>query len=282
MEYWSNGVVEWWSDGPILQYSNTPILQYPIAIFMVYFVGAGPGDVDLITVKGRKFVEQADVVIYAGSLVWEAHLQCCKTECEKYNSAGMTLEEVIDVIVRAEQQGKMVVRLHTGDPTIYGAIREQMIWLDQHNIKYEVVPGVSSFTASCAAIQREFTLPNVSQTVIVTRLEGRTPVPKDEDLTLLASHKCSMAIFLSVKNIDTVVEKLKQGYKRDNVPVAVVYKATWPDQQILRGTLKDIAAKVQNAGIQKFAQILVGDFIEGDFERSQLYHPQFSHEFRKM
>ena len=248
---------------------------------MIYFVGAGPGDIDLITVKGRRLLEEADVVVYAGSLVWDAHLDYCKSDCERRNSAGMTLEEVLAVFMKAEQAGKMTVRLHTGDPTIYGAIREQMLALDAQKIGYEVVPGVSSFTASCAALQREFTLPNVSQTVIVTRLEGRTPVPETEDLALLASHHCSMAIFLSIKQIDLVVEKLKQGYGRDNVPVAVVYKATWPDQQILRGTLNDIAAKVKAAGIQKFSQILVGDFLEADFERSQLYHPQFSHEFRE-
>ena len=248
---------------------------------MVYFVGAGPGDVDLITVKGRRLLEHTDVIIYAGSLVWDAHLQWCKKGCETYSSAGMTLEEVMECIVKAEAQGKMVVRLHTGDPTIYGAIREQMVWLDRYGISYEVVPGVSSFTASCAVIQREFTVPDVSQTVIVTRLEGRAPVPADEDLELLAKHKCSMAIFLSVKQIETVVKKLKKGYGRDDIPVAVIYKATWPDQQIIRGTLRDIAEKIQSAGIQKFSQILVGDFIEGDFERSQLYHPEFSHGFRK-
>jgi precorrin-4/cobalt-precorrin-4 C11-methyltransferase len=248
---------------------------------MVYFIGAGPGDVDLITVKGRKLLEQADVVIYAGSLVWDAQLQFCQETCEIFNSANMTLEEIMTIIIEAEQQHKSVVRLHTGDPTIYGAIREQMVYLDQHGIEYEVIPGVSSFTASCAAINREFTLPNVSQTVIVTRLEGRTPVPKDEDLELLATHRCSMAIFLSVQNIEHVVEKLKKGYQRDDVPVAVIYKATWPDQKIITGTLNNIATKVKEAGITKFAQILVGDFIEGDFERSQLYHPEFSHGFRK-
>ena len=248
---------------------------------MIYFIGAGPGDVDLITVKGRRLLEEADVVIYAGSLVWDAHLERCKSGCQHYNSAGMTLEDVLAAFREAEQAGKMTIRLHTGDPTIYGAIREQMQALDAQQIPYEVVPGVSSFTASCAALQREFTLPGVSQTVIVTRLEGRTPVPKTEDLALLASHHCSMAIFLSVKQIDMVVEKLKEGYGRDDVPVAVVYKATWPDQQILRGTLNDIAEKVKAADIQKFSQILVGDFLDTDFERSQLYHPQFSHEFRE-
>jgi precorrin-4/cobalt-precorrin-4 C11-methyltransferase len=247
---------------------------------MIYFVGAGPGDPDLITVKGRRLLEQADVVIYAGSLVWDAHLQYCKTECECYSSANLTLEQIIDCMVTADRQGKMVVRLHTGDPSIYGAIGEQMACLDSKGISYEVIPGVSSFTAGCAAIKREFTVPNVTQTVILTRIEGRTPVPETESLERLAAHRCSMAIFLSIKQIDTVVEKLKQGYGRDDVPVAIVYKATWPDQQILMGTLRDIADKVKAADIQKFSQILVGDFIQNATERSLLYDPGFSHEFR--
>lgn len=249
---------------------------------MIYFVGAGPGNPDLITVKGRKLLEQADVVIYAGSLVWDAHLQCCKADCETYSSATMTLEQIVDRMVTAERQGKLVVRLHTGDPSIYGAIGEQMEWLDREGIAYEVIPGVSSFTAGCAAIKREFTVPNVTQTIILTRIEGRTPVPETESLERLAAHHCSMAIFLSVKQIDSVVQKLKQGYGRDDVPVAVVYKATWPDQHIIIGTLGDIAEKVKTAGIQKFSQILVGDFIRSETERSLLYDPDFSHEFRNV
>lgn len=248
---------------------------------MFYFVGAGPGDVDLITIKGRKLLEEADVVIYAGSLVWNEHLKFCKKDCEIHNSALMTLEEVIDVAMKAISKGKKVVRLHTGDPTIYGAIREQMEYLDRHNISYEVVPGVSSFTASCSALKREFTLPDVSQTVIITRMEGRTPVPEDEDLERLASHKCSMAIFLSVQDIDKVVEKLEKGYGSSDIPVAVVYKATWPEQKIVRGTLKDISEKVKKEGIKNFSQILVGNFIEGEYERSLLYHPEFTHGFRE-
>lgn len=248
---------------------------------MVHFVGAGPGDVDLITIKGRRILEEADVVIYAGSLVWEKHLEFCKAGCEKHNSAQMTLEEVIEVMVKGIENNKKVVRLHTGDPSIYGAIREQMDLLDKYKIPYEIVPGVSSFTASCAAIKKEFTLPNVSQTVIVTRLEGRTPVPADEDLEKLASHKCSMAIFLSVLDIERVVEKLKRGYGSDEVPIAVVYKATWPEQKIIRGTLKDIAEKVKKEGIKNFSQILVGYFIEGEYERSLLYDPSFTHGFRE-
>lgn len=248
---------------------------------MIYFIGAGPGDPDLITVKGRKLLEQADVVIYAGSLVWDAHLKFCKPDCEIHNSAAMTLEAIMDCMIAAERQGQTVVRLHTGDPTIYGAIGEQITWLAREGIACDVIPGVSSFTAGCAALQREFTVPNVTQTIILTRIEGRTPVPESEVLETLAAHRCSMAIFLSVKQIDAVVEKLKQGYGRDDVSAAVVYKATWPDQRVLTGNLQDIAEKVKAAGIQKFSQILVGDFLKSENERSLLYDPRFSHEFRK-
>ena len=250
---------------------------------MIYFIGAGPGDVDLITVKGRRILEAADVVIYAGSLVWDEHLKFCKNDFKKYNSASMTLEEVISVMVSEQDQSsdKIIVRLHTGDPSIYGAIREQMDELDKHHMQYSVIPGVSSFTASAAAIKKEFTLPNVSQTVIITRMEGRTPVPPEEDLEKLAAHKCSMAIFLSVQDIENVVAKLTKGYGRDDVPVAVVYKATWPEEKIIMGRLNNIAQKVKAEGIGNFSQILVGDFIQGEYDRSLLYHPQFTHAFRK-
>ena len=179
---------------------------------MISFVGAGPGNVDLITVKGRRLLEEADVVIYAGSLVSKEHLEFCKEGARIHNSASMTLEEVIEVVDMAVKDELKVVRLHTGDPTIYGAIREQMDLLDSKGIPYEVVPGVSSFTAACASIKKEFTLPDVSQTIILTRIEGRTPVPKEEDLESLAKHKASMAIFLSVQEINRVVEKLVKGY----------------------------------------------------------------------
>ncbi|HAE92567.1 MAG TPA: precorrin-4 C(11)-methyltransferase [Tissierella sp.] len=247
---------------------------------MISFVGAGPGNVDLITVKGRKLLEEADVVIYAGSLVSKEHLEFCKKGAKTYNSASMTLEEVIEVMDVAVKDDLKVVRLHTGDPTIYGAIREQMDLLDNKEISYEVVPGVSSFTGACASIKKEFTLPDVSQTIILTRIEGRTPVPKEEDLESLAKHKASMAIFLSVQEISRVVEKLVKGYGRDDVPVAIIYKATWEDEKIIYGTLKDIEKKVKEEGINKMAQILVGDFIEGEYERSKLYHPSFTHKFR--
>ena len=177
---------------------------------MISFVGAGPGDVDLITIKGRQLLEKADMVIYAGSLVSKEHLKFCKDSCEIYNSASMTLEEVVEKMGIAVKKGLKVVRLHTGDPTIYGAIREQMDLLDKKGIIYEVIPGVSSFTAACCSIKKEFTLPELSQTVILTRMEGRTSVPMEEDLESLATHKASMALFLSVKEIDKVVEKLKR------------------------------------------------------------------------
>ena len=247
---------------------------------MISFVGAGPGDVDLITIKGRKLLEEADIVIYAGSLVSKEHLNFCKEECQFYNSASMTLEEVIDVMEDGLDKGLKVVRLHTGDPTIYGAIREQMDILDEKKISYEVVPGVSSFTAACSSIKKEFTLPEVSQTVILTRIEGRTSVPENEDLEKLASYGASMAIFLSVQQIDNVVDKLKRGYGREDVPIAVIYKATWKDEKIVIGVLKDIGEKVKKEGITKTAQILVGDFISGDYERSKLYDPEFTHEYR--
>lgn len=248
---------------------------------MVYFVGAGPGDVDLITVKGRELIKICDVIIYAGSLVSPKHLEFCKEGCKIYDSASMTLEDVIEVMKENSQGDSIIVRLHTGDPSIYGAIKEQMDELEKLNIQYEVIPGVSSFTAAASAIKKEFTLPSVSQTVILTRVEGRTPVPENESLESLASHKASMALFLSVGMIDKVVEKLKKGYGREDVPVAVIERATWEDERIIIGTLEDIALKVKEAGIKKFAQILVGDFIDSEYEKSLLYDKTFTHEFRK-
>lgn len=246
---------------------------------MIYFIGAGPGAVDLITVKGRDLLERADVVVYAGSLVSKEHLEYCRYDVQVYNSANMTLEDVMEIMTMEEQMGKLVVRLHTGDPSIYGAIREQMVELDRVSIPYEVVPGVSSFTGAAAAINREFTLPGVSQTIILTRVEGRTPVPKNEDLEALASIGASMAIFLSISMIDKVVEKLRKGYKK-NVAIAVIERATWHDQRVIIGHLDDIAEKVKESNITKCAQILVGDFIDSDFEKSLLYDKNFSHMFR--
>lgn len=245
---------------------------------MVYFIGAGPGAVDLITVRGRDILEKADVVIYAGSLVSKEHLKFCKKDAKFYNSASMTLDDVMNIIKKEENE-KIIVRLHTGDPSIYGAIREQMVELDKENINYEVVPGVSSFTAAASSIKKEFTLPSVTQTVILTRVEGRTPVPETEDLEVLASIGASMAIFLSISMIDKVVEKLRKGYKK-NVPIAVVERATWNDERVIIGNLDDIVEKVKEKNITKCAQILVGDFIDSEFEKSLLYDKNFSHMFR--
>jgi precorrin-4/cobalt-precorrin-4 C11-methyltransferase len=247
---------------------------------MVYFIGAGPGDVDLITVKGRDILTTADVVIYAGSLVSKEHISFCKADVEIYNSATMNLDEVIKVMEDKEAEGKVTVRLHTGDPAIYGAIKEQMDELQKRNIQYKVIPGVSSFTAAAASIQKEFTLPSVTQTVILTRVEGRTPVPESESLEKLAAIGASMAIFLSINMIDKVVEKLRLGYGR-NVPIAVVERATWEDERTIIGTLDDISEKVKKASITKCAQILVGDFIDCEYEKSLLYDKSFTHMFRK-
>jgi precorrin-4/cobalt-precorrin-4 C11-methyltransferase len=247
---------------------------------MVYFIGAGPGDVDLITVKGRRILETADIVIYAGSLVSKEHITFCKKGVEIHNSASMTLEQVIEVMKKGEEENKTTVRLHTGDPAIYGAIKEQMDELEKYNIDYEVIPGVSSFTGAAAAIKKEFTLPSVSQTVILTRVEGRTPVPKEQDLEILARCNASMAIFLSIGMIDKVVDKLRKGYGR-NVPIAVVERATWEDERVIIGTLDDIAGKVKEANITKCAQILVGDFIDCDYDKSLLYDKSFTHMFRQ-
>lgn len=245
---------------------------------MVYFIGAGPGDVDLITVKGRDILSKADIVIYAGSLVAKEHMDFCKEGVEIHNSASMTLDEVIEVI--KNNKDKLIVRLHTGDPSIYGAIKEQMDELDKYGIEYKVVPGVSSFVAAASSIKKEFTLPSVTQTVILTRVEGRTKVPETEDLEKLASVGASMAIFLSISMIDKVTEKLRRGYGR-NVPIAVVARATWEDEKIIIGTLDDIGEKVKAEGINKCAQILVGDFIDCEYEKSLLYDKTFTHMFRE-
>jgi len=246
---------------------------------MVYFIGAGPGAPDLITIRGHKLIEKADVIIYAGSLVNPEVISCKKEGAEVYNSASMTLEEVIEVMENAEKLNKNTARVHTGDPSIYGAIREQMDILEKMRISYEVIPGVSSFVASASVLKKEFTLPNVSQTVILTRVEGRTRVPEKEKLSELARHNASMAIFLSVSMIDKVVSQLSEHYPVDT-PVAVVQKATWEDEKYVIGTLETIAELVKKEGITKTAQILVGNFLGNEYELSKLYDKGFSHEFR--
>lgn len=245
----------------------------------VYFIGAGPGDPDLITVKGRKIVENADVIIYAGSLVNKEIIDCRKETSDLYNSATMNLEEVMEVTINALKLGKTVARVHTGDPSIFGAIREQMDILDRENLEYEVIPGVSSFVAAAASLKKELTLPDVSQTIICTRIEGRTPVPKGESLASLASHKATMAIFLSVHKIGEVVEELLKHYEKET-PIAVVQKATWKDEKIVMGTLDNIEKLVKENNITKTAQILVGNFLGDKYSLSKLYDREFTHEYR--
>lgn len=247
---------------------------------MVYFIGAGPGDPELLTVKGKKYIDMADVIIYAGSLVNEQVLASRKPEAVVYNSAYMNLEEVLEVMKEAEAKGFMTARVHTGDPSIFGAIREQMDALDALGIAYEVIPGVSSFLGVAAALKKEYTLPGVSQTVILTRMEGRTPVPEKEKLLSLAEHNATMIIFLSVGMIDELAKTLRKAY-RETTPVAVVYKATWEDQKIVRGDLTNIAARVKEAKITKTALTVVGDFLGDDYELSKLYDKTFTTEFRK-
>jgi len=246
----------------------------------VYIIGAGPGDPELITVKGQKLLRQADVVIYAGSLVNPALLEETKAGAAIYNSATMTLDEVIAVMVAAVGEAKLVVRLHTGDPAIYGAIQEQMDRLKQQNIAFTVIPGVSSFLATAAALQQEYTLPGVAQTVIITRLEGRTPVPDKEKLAALAAHEATMCIFLSVHMLDSVVAELIAGGYAPETPVAIVQKASWPDQKILRGRLTTIAEIVLQEKIDRTAMIVVGKVLDSDYDLSCLYSPNFAHMYR--
>lgn len=246
---------------------------------MVYIIGAGPGDPGLITVKGKSLLEKADVVIYAGSLVNAALLEGVKPGCEIHDSAGMHLEELLSVMERGVREGKLVARLHTGDPSIYGAVREQMDGLAERGIPFEIVPGVSSFCAAAAALKREYTLPGVSQTVILTRLEGRTEVPEGESIRALAAHNAAMAVFLSVHMLEQLVERLRSGYG-DDTPVAVVYKASWPEQKIIEGTLGSICKRVEGEGVEKTALVLVGRFLDGPYRLSRLYDKSFSHGFR--
>lgn len=248
----------------------------------VYFVGAGAGDPDLITVKGRRLLDSADVVIYAGSLVNPALLDSIRAEI--HDSAGMDLDEIIKIIQSSFKEGKCIVRLHTGDPSFYGAISEQIERLRALKIPYEVVPGVSSALAGAAALGQELTIPEISQTVIFTRIEGRTPVPEKEKLSALAKHRASMVIFLSVGMMDKVCDELLEGYPEDT-PVIVIEKVSWPEERIIRGTLKNIAGLVKEAGIKKTALIYVGEALRASDEQlnkeSKLYHKDFHHEFRK-
>ncbi|NLI92664.1 MAG: precorrin-4 C(11)-methyltransferase [Peptococcaceae bacterium] len=247
---------------------------------MIHFVGAGPGAVDLITVRGKSLLEKADLIIYAGSLVNPELLKAAKPDCQILNSAVLTLEQVIAAMVEAAKQGQTIVRLHTGDPSLYGAIREQMDLLDAYGLEYEVVPGVSSFCAAAAALKAEYTLPDVSQSVIITRMEGRTPVPPQEEISLLASHKATMVVFLSAGMLDKLTERLLAGGYSENTPAAIVYKASWDDQQVFRCSVATLAKTAKDHDIQKTALILIGGFLGSGYQRSKLYDPAFTHEFR--
>lgn len=248
---------------------------------MIYFVGAGSGAPDLITVRGARLIAEADVIVYAGSLVNPALLEGRKEGCAVFDSAVMTLEEVLAVMVPAAGEGKLVVRLHTGDPCVYGAHREQMDALDAEEIPYEVCPGVSSFCGAAAAMRAEYTLPGVSQTVILTRMEGRTPVPERERIEALAAHGSSMVIFLSAGRLEELSRRLIAGGYRPETPAAIVYKATWPEEKRVRTTVSALAEAAGRAGITKTALILVGDFLGDSYERSKLYDPSFTTGFRE-
>ena len=248
---------------------------------MVHFVGAGPGAPDLITLRGAELLKQADVIIYAGSRVNPALLDMAREDCEIHNSAKMTLEQVIDVMKQAEAAGKTTVRLHTGDPCVYGAIREQMDALDELGISYDDVPGVSSFCGAAAALRAEYTLPGVSQSVIITRLAGRTPVPDAESLSSMASHGASMAVFLSSGMLGRVQEELLKGAYTEDTPAALVYKATWPEEKTVRCTVGTLAQAGEAHGISKTALVLVGNFLDSPYEKSKLYDPTFTTEFRE-
>ena len=248
----------------------------------VYFIGAGPGDPELITVKGQRLIAEADVIIYAGSLVHPEILKYGREDAEIYNSATMNLDEVLDVEIRAVHAGKTVARVHTGDPAIYGAIQEQMDGLRAAGIEdFEVIPGVSSFLASAAALKQEYTLPNVSQTIIITRMEGRTPMPPKEKLVSLAQHQATMCIFLSVQAIDEVMKQLTDGGYAPDTPVAIVVRATWPDQKILRGTIATIADIIHDAGVTRQAMIIVGRVLDSEHDRSKPHDSKFPTMVRK-
>ena len=248
---------------------------------MVHFVGAGPGAPDLITLRGAELLKKADCIIYAGSLVNPALLEMAKAGCEIHNSALMTLEQVLDVICRMEAQGKETVRLHTGDASLFGAIREQMDALDEKGIMYDDTPGVSSFCGAAAALHAEYTLPGVSQSLIITRMAGRTPVPEKEALSEMAKHQASMVLFLSSGLLEEVQTELLSGGYQNDTPAAIVYKATWPDEKVIRCTVGTLAQRGAEEGIRKTALLLIGDFLDSCYERSRLYDPSFTTEFRE-
>ncbi len=248
---------------------------------MIHFVGAGSGAVDLITVRGKQLLEQADVIIYAGSLVNPELLEYKKQDCQVYNSAYMTLEEVIEVMEQAEEKNLLTVRLHTGDPCLYGAIKEQMDILGEKNIPYKVVPGVSSFCGAAAALKAEYTLPGVSQSVVITRMAGRTPVPERESIRSFAKHKATMVIFLSMSLLKELQQELIEGGYEKDTPAAIVYKATWPEEQVFRCEVQSLYQTAKENKITKTALIVVGNILDSGYDRSELYNPAFTTEFRQ-
>lgn len=246
----------------------------------VYFIGAGPGDPELLTIKAVKIIKRAGILIYAGSLVNKSILSLAKKSARIYDSSHMNLDEVIAIFEKERPGSKIIARIHSGEPSIYGAIQEQMDWCQEKKITFEVIPGISSFQAAAAALKQELTLPGVSQTVILTRLSGRTMVPQGEDLARLAKIRATMIIFLSILEIEQVVRKLKRGYGPDT-PVAVLEKVSFPVGRIIKGTLNDISEKVKNSGIKRQALIVVGDVLRKEYQKSKLYDKNFSHSFRK-
>ena len=265
---------------------------------MIYFIGAGPGDKELITVKGMKLLSAADCIIYAGSLINPELLEYAKSGCKLYDSAKMTLEEVMEIMLKNEKRDMVTVRLHSGDPSLYGAVKEQIDILAENGIAYKIIPGVSSFAGAAAVLGAEYTLPGVSQTLILTRMEGRTPVPERERITELAKIQASMAIFLSSGMLPEISAKLIEGGYPSNTPAAIVYKATWPDEKIIRTTVERLPEAGDKNNISKTAIILVGNFLSGEYdaelqsnvgksainatryERSFLYNTEFTHEYR--
>lgn len=251
----------------------------------VVFIGAGPGDPELLTIKGKKIIEEADIIIYAGSLVNPKILSCARPGIPTHNSAGMDLEDVTNIYRREKDRRGIIARLHTGDPSLYGAIQEQIDFCRTEGIPTEVIPGVSSFFAAAASLQQEFTLPGISQSLVLTRMAGRTPVPESEEIAEFSRHRSSMAIFLSVGNIKELVQRLLTGYSAET-PAAVVYRASWPDEKIVTGTLTDIAEKTEAAGISRQALVLVGEVLrsreeDGFYKKSKLYDPDFTHGYRQ-
>ena len=249
---------------------------------MIHFVGAGSGAPDLITIRGKKYLEEADVIIYAGSLVNPQLLDYAKEGCQIYNSAKMTLEEVLDVMYEAEEKGLTTVRLHTGDPCLYGAIREQMDVLDEKGISYDSCPGVSSFCGAASALDLEYTLPDVSQSVIITRMAGRTPVPEKESIESFAAHQATMVIFLSTGMLEELSKRLIEGGYQKDTPAANVYKATWDDEKTAVCTVGTLAETARKENITKTALMIIGDVVtHSHYNRSELYNPAFTTEFRK-